>query len=345
MTDPASLSRSLAPSQAQQRDRNTGRDSGPSWGVVSTIRAPLRDIARFAAHHLDQGAKALHIYLDQPDPETQTFFADVRQIRLTVCDDAYWQGKPEKARRTHQLRQAFNATRCYRKCRVDWLAHIDVDEFLLPTGAISDLLASIPDTAPYARMRPAEMLAQPDPWSGPVHFKKPARACGATPAQVAAIYPGFGEYLRDGFISYSGFKNFARTGLPKIRLGIHAVLQRGARLDTGHDMGDLLVGHAHAPSWELFQKHFQFRMSQGSYAKTQQHNMMLSDVLEAILAAEGPQGLRRFYDEMCSATPRLLDRLAAHDMLVTTRLDLDEKVDRWFGPLPGAERGQTKGGG
>lgn len=310
------------------------RGEGPQWGVVSTIKAPLRQIARFAAWHLELGATAILIYLDDPDPMVAEFLETQRRVRVTQCDDAYWAGKRDRTRRTHQLRQAFNATRAYRRTRLDWLAHIDVDEFLLLPRPMSSLMAETPADAPYMRLPPAEMLSQPDPWSGPVHFKLTRKQARQKKSVLPRIYPEFGAYVPEGFLSYTGGKNIARTGLADIRLGIHAVLQKGERLPGCHIPSRAYVGHAHAPSWEVFARHLDFRLSHGSYRKKEHETMKLQDVLEMTQDTEGEAGLRRFYAEMCEATPDLLARLAAHDMLVTTRLDLDEKVARWFGALP-----------
>ena len=41
------------------------------WAVVSTIKAPTKDILNFAAHYLDLGATHLYLFLDFPDPEAQ----------------------------------------------------------------------------------------------------------------------------------------------------------------------------------------------------------------------------------------------------------------------------------
>ena len=59
--------------------------------------------------------------------------------------------------------------------------------------------------------------------------------------------------------------------------------------------------------------------------------MVLNDVLNVVTEEDGDVGLRAFFDEMCFASPERLDLLAAHDMLVTWTLDLDEKVARHFG--------------
>jgi Glycosyl transferase family 2 len=307
------------------------------WGVVSTIRAPLGDIARFAAYHLDLGARKIHVYLDEPDPRTVEFFSGRRDMRITTCNDDYWANKPQKARHNHQLRQAFNATRSYRRSRLDWMAHIDVDEFILASVPISEILAAVPGDAAFARMRPAELLAQPDPWTGPAHFKLTRHELGLTKAVLETLYPDFGAFVPEGFLSYTGAKNFARTGLPQIRLGIHALLRKGVFVQNGHTLTTAHVGHAHAPSWEIFEAHFDFRMTRGSYRKKKHDPMKLRDVLELVLAEDGKPGLRRFYDQMCLASPKLLAGLAAHDMLLTARLDLNQKVQRWFGDLPAGE--------
>lgn len=311
------------------------RDPGRlRWGIVSTIRAPLRDIARFAAYHLDLGAGRITIYLDRPDPQVAEFFAPHRQVEIIQCDDGYWRNKPGKARSSHQLRQAFNASRSYRRSRLDWLAHIDVDEFVLTERPLAGLLAQVPADAALARLRPAELLAQPDPWQGPAQFKLTRRERGLPKSVLSEIYPEFGAYLPEGFLGYTGGKNIARTGLPDIRLGIHALWQNGAKVANGHPLSNVHVGHAHAPSWEVFQRHFAFRMAHGSYRKDAKDSMQLRDVLDVLTASEGQPGLRRFYDRVNAATPGLLDRLKAYDMLLTARLDLDDKVTRWFGDLP-----------
>jgi len=311
------------------------------WGIVSTIRAPLGDIARFAAFHLDLGAAEVNVFLDVPDPNTAAYFASHAKVKITLCDDAYWASKPKKARSSHQLRQAFNASRCYRHTRLDWLAHIDVDEFLLSPDPIAQTLADTPSDAAFARIRPAELLAQPDPWSGLSHFKLTRQEVGLSKSQIIDFYPEFGPYIGDGFLSYTGGKNIARTGLPNIRLGIHHLFRRStrehsrpARVTNGHILTNAHIGHAHAPSWEVFRQHVDYRMSNGSYQHKSPEIMKLHDVLSVIIDDQGDVGLRRFFDEINAASPALLASLSAHGMLLAARLDLDEKRDRWFQDLP-----------
>lgn len=330
MTEPAPSNIHLpVPPDLVERDPTRLR-----WGTVSTIKAPLGAIARFAAYHLDLGAALIDIFLDQPDPQVAEFFAPFPMVRITQCDAAYWRKKPERAQRSHQLRQAFNASRAYRRSEMHWLAHIDVDEFLLSPRPLAQLLAEADPEAAYLRIRPAELLAQDDPWRGPSHFKLTRRERGLTKRELADIYPDFGAYVPEGFLGYTGGKNIARTGLPQIRLGIHGVIHQGLPISNYSRLTDVHVGHAHAPDWAHFERHLKFRMSKGSYREKIKDRMRLRDVLDVIIDAEGNAGLRRFYDQINLATPRLLDRLTAHDMLLTAPLDLDDKVARWFGDLP-----------
>ena len=334
MSDTRALIQVPVPADLVVRDPDKLR-----WGTVSTIRAPLRDIARFAAHHLDIGAAQVNIFLDVPDQTTADFFAGHPAVRVVQCTAKYWSGKPQKAQSTHQLRQAFNATRCYRRTDLNWLAHIDVDEFLLSAQPIAQLLASTPDDAAFARLRPAEMLAQPDPWAGPVHFKLTRKGLGLPNSVLYKIYPEFGRFVPEGFISYTGGKNFARAGLADIRVGLHQLSHGGAHVSNGHLLNTAHVGHAHAPSWEVFSHHMKFRLEKGSYRRKSGESMKLADILAVISDEEGEAGVRRFFAEMCEATPELLGRLAEFGLLLTSRLDLDEKVAHWFGDLPESEAG------
>ncbi len=304
------------------------------WGIVATVLAPLRDIARFAAFHLDLGASEINIYLDRPDAEIVEFFAPFKTIKIVQCDEQYWDGKREKARSTHQLRQAFNATRCYKRSKMDWLCHIDVDEFLLTQSPIAENLANAPDDAAYMQMLPVELLSQSNPFTGPSSFKLTCASASQPSSVVTTIYPEFGPFLRDGFISHTAGKYFARPRLDNLRMGIHSLRHQGKYVRNGETFKTVYVGHAHAPDWDVFNKHMKFRMSHGSYRRKPNESMKLQDILQVISKSEGEPGLRRFYDDVCLATPSLLERLSEHDMLLTARLDLDAKVARWFGDLP-----------
>ena len=133
------------------------------WGIVSTIKAPLEAIQAFAAHHLELGAHRILIYLDDPDPETEAALRAHSKVRVRACDRAYWKASGQNRPKKHQPRQTYNASQAYAATKdVDWLCHIDVDEFLWSDGNISGLLDAQPDSTRTARVRPMELLSGSD---------------------------------------------------------------------------------------------------------------------------------------------------------------------------------------
>ncbi|MDA7426629.1 glycosyltransferase family 2 protein [Thalassococcus lentus] len=305
------------------------------WGLVSTIKAPLPQIARFAAHHIEMGASLIQIYLDQPDHQAEEFLTRHPAIRITQCDDVYWQdtGKPRMA--AHQQRQAHNATRSLRALEhsLDWLGHIDVDEFILSDGRLSDRLATVPPACALARIPPAEALASED--GTPCHFKLTHKQAGVPKAQLQDIYPTFGMHLYGGFLSHTSGKVFARTGIPDTRLGIHTLKYRGADATNRIKPDGLYLAHMHAPSWDHFRNHLEFRRSKGSYrARSERPELGQAELLGFLADEEGDEGLRAFFDEVCADTPELRKKLGQHKMLLRCELDLDAAVSRVFGTAP-----------
>lgn len=316
-------------------DRIPQDASSLRWGLVSTIKAPLPQIARFAAHHLELGAAALHIYLDVPDAQTAAFLCRHPKIHVTQCDDAYWTASGRPRMEAHQLRQAYNATRTLRAqaSSLDWLGHIDVDEFILTTQPIAQKLANVGPKIAVARMPPAECLARD---SGlPEHFKLTHKQAGVKKSRLQDIYPTFGMHLYGGFLSHSSGKVFARTGIPDTRLGIHTLKYQGEDATNRAKPDGLFLAHFHAPSWQHFRDHLDFRQSKGSYRpRSDRPEMGQADLLRFLIEEDGDAGLRSFFDEVCADTPDLRKRLADHKMLLRHQFDLDASVTRVFGTLP-----------
>ncbi|MEQ9259857.1 MAG: glycosyltransferase family 2 protein [Roseovarius sp.] len=314
--------------------------SRPTWGVVSTIKAPAREILDFAAHHLDLGAERLFIYLDEDQPEARKALKSHPKCRVIVTDAAYWarrKGRPEM----HQPRQTANATHCYsRNPQVDWLAHIDDDEFLWPQTPLPEQLAALPPATRSARVHAIEALA-PDPSDPPpdgqIWAKGHARQQGPRRAETNAIYPTYGEHLNGGFLSHVAGKVFVKTGLENVSLRIHnAFFDRAQDREPARLEHTRLV-HLHAHDWAHWLELYRFRMAQGSYRESLRAAPMPDGIaltmnqLFAMLEAEGgEEALRAFYREVCTATPELRERLAAHGHLHAVRLELDTKRRRHF---------------
>lgn len=286
----------------------------------------------FAAHHIELGAHRLFLYLDAPNPEA---FAELKahpKVRVFTCDDAHWRKLGIKRPVKHQVRQGANATDAYRRkgAEVDWLIHMDVDEFLWPDKPLTDILGALPEDALCARIRPAEALA-----GDGTLFKGFIPAGPRRAATVTRLYPRFGAHVKGGFLSHVAGKLFVRTGLEPMEIRIHNVFH-GDRTNPGEVALDkALLLHCHAQSWEDWIAAYRHRLAHGSYraelAPTgPDGGRTLHQVLTGIETAEGEAGLRAFYDELCADTPALRRALEAEGLLHRCDLQLDVKRRRQF---------------
>jgi hypothetical protein len=305
------------------------------WGLVSTIKAPLPQIARFAAHHIEMGADALHIFLDDPDADTAAFLARHPKITVTQCDETYWRAQRRDRMAAHQQRQAFNSTRTLQSVGPDlhWLGHIDVDEFLISETPLDQALARIAPHTCMVRIPPAEALA---PETGPVQHLKLSHAQAKVPkAQLQEIYPTFGLHLHGGFLSHTAGKIFARAGIPDTRMGIHALKYHGQDVTNTVKPAGLYLAHFHAPSWDHFRAHLEFRRRQGSYSRVSERpEMGQAELFQFLAEEEGDEGLKAFFHEVCADTPELRQALDQRGMLLRHRFDFDGAVSRVFGQMP-----------
>ncbi|NBV60872.1 MAG: hypothetical protein EBR73_07325, partial [Rhodobacteraceae bacterium] len=104
-----------------------------------------------------------------PSPDLAQFLAKNPNVRVTARTPEWWATQKKPRHRTHQLRQSWVATHCYHNAHLDWLAHIDIDEFLLPTDDIAHSLAEIPPSTQALRLPPVCCLATPMPRAGKIY--------------------------------------------------------------------------------------------------------------------------------------------------------------------------------
>jgi glycosyl transferase family 2 len=304
-----------------------------TWGLAATILAPAPEILRFAAYHLEQGAHRLYLYLDAEIPDAYAPLKAHPKIRVQTCDDSFWARVAGARPAKHQARQTVNATHAYnRRVEVDWLIHMDVDEFLVPQAPIWDILDRIPPRLTTARVRPMEQLG-----GSTGAFKAFIPAGPARHTLVETIYPKFGPYLRGGFISHVAGKLFVRTGLSDISIQIHNAFQNDVQLSDERELEQIDLAHCHAKSWDTWRAAYEYRLDKGSYRAElnavrppEEGGVSLHDLLQQIQASEGEAGLRAFYDEAIGDSPELRARLQAQGLLREIDLDLDGVVARHF---------------
>lgn len=310
------------------------------WGVVSTIKAPVDEVLEFCAHHLELGAHRLFIYLDDDNQEAFRLLSDHPKIRPVLTDDAYWQKRGFKRREKHQSRQFENAKQAYNRAsgQVDWLTHIDVDEFLWPERPLGDVLAELPASCQCARIRPWEALAIEDAaQTNTVQFKGFTVAQPQRRQQTEAIYPDYGAHLNGGFLSHVAGKMIYRTGVDRLKVQIHNVWV-GDEMNPGQrELADVKLLHMHAKSWEQFYAAYRFRMEKGSYRSELKPNkpreeggLSLHELFQMLDEDGGTEALWRFYQQVCAASPELIQRLSTHGLHFAADLMLADKRQRHF---------------
>ncbi len=307
------------------------------WGIVSTIKAPLPAILNFAAWHFELGAHRLYLYLDDDVPDTLAVLKSHQKIKVLHTDSAYWdkrKGRPEK----HQVRQSLNARHANnRRVEVDWLAHIDVDEFLLPAEDIGEVLNELPAHVKCARVRPIEALAPGDAVEvGETLFK--AFHLDQQKRQVASelCFPNWGAYLSGGFLSHVAGKLFFRTGLKGLQIKIHNVILDGEQNPGQVELPEIELGHFHADSWQHFIQAYRFRLAKGSYRSELKPQVRkdgalnLHDLFQTIESDGGEEALKAFFHEVCVADIDLSLRLKANGLLRRHQMNFQSLREKHF---------------
>lgn len=320
------------------------------WGIVATVKATAKEIISFAAYHLELGVDELHLYLDAPNPRAEAALADHPRVKLINTDDKYWRmRRPREEQQRppmHQARQFANAKWAYMHNSVDWLIHIDVDEFLWADHDIRTQLAALPEAALCARIRPLEALSTEgqDIPEGMTPFKSAAIEWDQRRKETQQIYPTYGEFLNGGFLSHLAGKMAVRTNQPDMMVRIHNVIQNGIQNPGEAELPALTLCHLHAHTWEQWRKSLTYRRRKGSYraelappvappgTKPDPDAPNLNRLFDEIEAGAGEEGLKEFYTEVCLATPDLRERLKAFGHLQMRNLDLQGARTRQFGP-------------
>lgn len=301
------------------------------WGLTATIKAAHTDVLDFAAFHLDQGAHRLFIYLDDTVPQTFAALKAHPKIRVTTCDAAHWDKLGKKRPAKQEVRQTLNATHAYnRNTQVDWLAHIDGDEFLWPETNIAAVLAALPADRLCARARPNEALS-----GDGTAFKAFIPNGPDRTRLVAQLYPNYAPYIKGGFLSHVAGKLFVRTGLADISFRIHNVFQGDTMNPCETELSAIALFHCHARNWDDWIAAYRHRLTKGAYradlAPAQgKSGMTLHELFKSLELAGGEAALRKFFDEVSADSPELRAKLAALGLLRLVDLDLKASRARHF---------------
>ena len=293
-----------------------------TWGVCTTVKAPLDQILAFVAWHKHLGAARIWVHLDDPDPASLHVLGEIEGVEAVACDDAYWRGKRPKK---HQVRQGHNVQRIYAETDLPVIAHLDVDEYLWPARPVAEILSDWPGEQPFIRARPAEALHEPglteDIFTAR-HFRLPFPK-GMSEPHKAATLGAYSELLPSGMLSHKVGKSLFRTGVEGLVPRLHSA-------SIGHKSPplhmpfypELIVLHFHAQNRAEWTEAVPRRAERGAY----QFNPPLAAFLKEASAAQ----VDAFYEATQIATPERLAALEADGLLVQAELRLKEKVAALF---------------
>lgn len=305
------------------------------WGVAVTLKAPVAQVLAFAAWYLDLGAARIWLHFDDPDDPAASLLEGHERLQIIRCHDGYWEKVAGRRPDTHQQRQVRNVTRVLRRTGLPWVAHVDVDEFLLAARPVSDLLAEL---------APDRLILRAEPWEALCDPKLPDDIFTASLFRQAlpvgrealshALYGDLGELLERGMLSHTVGKCFFRSGIPGMTGRIHGARLNGEPVPGGPFHPDLALLHFHAQDREGWLARLPYRLAKGAY--------QYRPAMQAYLMQQSPEGVADFYDCVQRARPALVAALEVEGFMRREDLALRQRVERHFpGLLHGFETAQS----
>lgn len=293
------------------------------WGVVATVKAPAEKALAFVAHHLGLGAAQVWLYFDDPQDAAAEILKTVSDVTVTRCDADYWAKIGTRPDR-HQNRQSRNAQRCWRRCPLPWLAHLDVDEFLLPEVPVGQILPTLHPDQVMLRAEPFEAMhdpALPDDIYSACQFR--AALKGRHSALRTQVLGPYADVLPEAMLSHTAGKAFFRTGIPGLSPRLHGAFLNGTRLPGPAFDPRLRLLHFHAQDRAAWLSALPFRLTRGAY---QYHPEMVA-FMDGATDAE----IADFYDTTQRLTADQAALLRRAGRLAETDLGLRAQVRRLTG--------------
>lgn len=290
-----------------------------AWGLATTIKATADQVRAFVAHHLSLGASELWLFFDEPDDGVMAHVSGLPRVRCIACDDAHWARIGHRPDR-HQNRQGRNMKMAYRRTKLPWLGHIDVDEYLLPRRPVAEVLADAHPDQIELRMCPWEALHDPglpDDIFTARAFRAPIRGEARRHLSDAAFGPYAGA-MKAGVLSHYVGKCFFRTGIEGLDPRLHGGFVQGVRLPGLPHHPDIALLHFHAENPDNWLGKLEFRLSRGAY----QYNAPLADWLKAATSEQRAE----FYARVQSPGARVRAALREGGALIEVDLRLREKI-------------------
>lgn len=300
-----------------------------SWGIVSMISEPDPLVLAWVAHNLRLGADQITIFLDGDHPQLEKTLAGLEKVSLTRVDPDHWpfdDPRPEKI----GPRQVIALNNAYAHAEVDWLLHIDADEFL-DFEDVDSWLAQLPSEVVSAMAHVAERfhVGAPDPrniFDGVFRVPAPAEM----EDQLDRIDGAAAPYLDYGVTGYETGKSFFRVGRG-LDLRVHCPFNPGSLVSQslpGHPL--LHFDGLTALSWVRKKQRLLRQQPKAIYVQRPGWRAQFRTVVDI---EENITPLLELYHQLKCLSPERLTALEELGLIRHNKLDLLTAVRKVFPTL------------
>lgn len=303
----------------------------PRWGIASTVSEPAPLVLAFVAHYLDLGAAEVTVYLDTPAPEIAAAVGRLPGCRVVERSPGHWRQAGYRGPPIPAERQRHNAKDAYGRSGVDWLLHVDADEFLIRADEVLDRLAALEDAVDFLLIRPLErvwILGEPDGgiFDGAFRRTAPKRI---DDAWLDEVYGASARFLQRGISGNGKAKSFYRTGRG-IFVGVHDPSEGQGSPAQGASLPFPALLHFDGLTRAHLIAKLQRRIGQYRHWRRGPPTARRAQ-MEAVAAhADDPAWLDRFVSGMQVLAPHQVEALTAAKLLVRPDFDPAPALRRWF---------------
>ena len=300
------------------------------WGVVATVSEPEPLILAFVAHWRALGAARITLYFDAPAPQIAKRLRRVPECETITCNNRYWAERGQGRPLSQTQRQTVNIERSYQATDLDWLFHVDADEFLYlhEGGTVAELLAGIPKAMDVLQFRAAERfhdgsIGEDTIFEGVFRHAVPPKNAEET----AKLDGPAAAFLDCGVAAYPGYKVAFRAGR-SLSPSIHGAVGASPDRACVIQWADLLHFDGLTSAHWIWKK----RRALAQLAdKPGLRRPAIQAQFEAVAAATSPEEERSIYELVKVLDAPRLEVLERYGLIVRPEWDPRETAWSLFG--------------
>lgn len=301
----------------------------PTWGVVATVKEQRNLLIAFVAYYKSIGADRIYVYLDEDDVQTRDQIGAVPECHVVVADREYFLSEWNCDRpKSHRRRQRFNATHAYRTADVDWLLHVDADEFLMCSD-FGMRLAQCPEDVDTIRVLNGERVFAAGEARSTVFDGWMLQPGGLKRWQRKSIFnEDVRRFTHNGFCGHRLGKSATRTGR-EFRLGIHAPLRRHVYNQvTSSDLALCHFDGLTALHWML--KLLRYKDAGLNTERNRSSQFRYEQIKYLLEAKNDGRAVERLHDTIRVYDPSTLENLSKRGVAAPIDLDVSGAVSSVF---------------